>query len=213
MKNLSLILNIVLAVAVIVLYVLHFSSKPASGPGVSYDGAPASLFTAEGLTIAYVNSDSLLRNYEFFKEMEKKMEERQQKLNREYQNRAQGLQNEIENFQRTANNMTMSQARAIEEDLRRKQQNLMVYQESLAQELMQEENKINTELYDKVSDYLQDYGKNKGLQLVLTYQKGSGVLYANDSMNITQDVIKGLNDAYVREKSGGNVPVKTDTAQ
>jgi outer membrane protein len=212
-KNLSLILNIVLAIAVIILYVLHFSSKPAPGAAGSFDAAPTSLFTADGLTIAYINSDSLLQNYEFFKDMEKKMEERQQKLNREYQNRAQGLQNEIENFQRTANNMTMSQARAIEEDLRRKQQNLMVYQESLAQELMQEENKINTELYDKLSDYLKDYGKNKGLQLVLTYQKGSGVLYANDSMNITQDVIKGLNDAYLVEKSGGSVTAKPDTAR
>ncbi|MGF1635964.1 MAG: OmpH family outer membrane protein [Cyclobacteriaceae bacterium] len=212
MKNLSLILNGILAVAVIVLYILHFSGKE-SGQAVAQDGGQASLFSAEGLTIAYVNSDSLLQNYDFFKEMAKKMEARQEKLNKEYQNRAIGLQGEIENFQRSANNMTMTQAKAVEEDLRRKQQNLMAYQEGLAQELMAEEGKINAELYEKVSSYLSDYGKNKGLQLVLTYQKGSGVLYANDSMNITNDVIKGLNDQYIQEKSGDSAKpaAKSDT--
>lgn len=205
MKNLSIVLNIVLLIAVAVLYVLHFTGK--SGTAVGESGQASS--DPSGLSIAYVNSDSLLTNYDFFKDLEKKFMEKRDKLNAEYQNRAEGLQREIGNFQNTAGNMTISQARAVEEDLRKKQQNLMMYQEQLGQQLMQEEAGMNADLYDKVSGYLQEYGKNKNLQIVLTYTKGSGVLYANDSLDITKEVIVGLNEAYQEEKAA---TTKTSTA-
>ncbi len=204
MKNLSIVLNIILLIAVAVLYFLHFTGKPAgtSAEAEHVSSAPS------GLAIAYVNSDSLLTNYDFFKELEKKFMARREKMNAEYQNRAEGLQREIGNFQSTAGNMTISQARAVEEDLRKKQQNLMMYQEQLGQQLMQEETGMNAELYDKVSGYLQEYGKNKNLQIVLTYTKGSGVLYANDSLDITKEVIVGLNEAYQKEVSASKTADK-----
>lgn len=195
-KNLSIVLNVILAVAVAVLYVLHFTGTSDSAEVSEAAGSQ----TPSDLSIAYVNSDSLLSNYDYFKELEKKFMDKTEKLNVEYQNRAEGLQREISNFQSTAGNMTISQARAVEEDLRKKQQNLMMYQEQLGQQLRQEESVMNTDLYDKVSDYLQEYGKNKNLQIVLTYTKGSGVLYANEGLDITQEVMTGLNEAYKAEK-------------
>lgn len=201
-NNLSIVLNVVLAVAVVVLYVLHFSGKStASEGGTSASGA----MNPSNLSIAYVNSDSLLKNYDFFKDLEKKLLDKRDKLNLEYQNRAEGLQREIGNFQSTAGNMTISQAKAVEEDLRKKQQNLMMYQEQLGQQLMGEESKMNAQLYDKVADYLRVYGTDKNLQLVLTYTKGSGVLYANDSLDITKHIILGLNEDYKKELDGGAV--------
>ncbi len=195
-NNISIALNIVLLVAVVVLYILHFNSK-----STNESTASNSMVSPENLSIAYVNSDSLLKNYNFFKDLEKKLIGKREKLNIEYQNRAEGLQKEIANFQSTAGNMTISQAKAVEEDLRKKQQNLMMYQEQLGQQLRQEEGIMNAELYDKVADYLRVYGMDKNLQLVLTYTKGSGVLYANDSLDITDNIIVGLNDAYKNNDS------------
>ena len=194
MKNLSLILNAVLLVAVIVLYFLHFSAGNDQQP-------PASANTAAPIPvqIAYINSDTLLKNYEFSKKAADDLENKKDELQAEYENRARGLQTEIENFQRNAQNMTIAQARAVEEDLTKKQQNLLRYQETLTQTLVQQEARISNELYDKVAQYLRDYGLANNYQLVLTYQKGSGVLYANDSLNITQEVVKGLNQAYADE--------------
>jgi outer membrane protein len=208
-NNLSIVLNVVLAVAVIVLYILHFSGKSGSGEtGSSVSGS----VNPKNLAIAYVNSDSLLKNYDFFKELEKQLITKRDKLNSEYQNRAEGLQREIANFQSTAGNMTISQAKAVEEDLRKKQQNLMMYQDQLSQQLMGEEAKLNSQLYDKVSEFLGEYGRNKNLQIVLTYTKGSGVLYANDSLDITKQIIVGLNDAYNVEQKGG-VTSKSDSTK
>jgi len=212
MKNFSLALNVILLIAVIVLYILHFSSKGTSDTKI----ASIDSFDVANLSIAYINSDSLLNKYEFFLEKKDELETKGKSAQDKLQGRASGLQQEIAEFQRTAANMTINQARAIEENLQKKQQNLMAYEQSLSQELMQEEAKINEELYSRVSEFLKEYGRDKNLQLVLTYQKGSGVLYANDSMNITSDVIVGLNEKYKSEKAPAseNKPkVETDTTK
>ena len=77
----------------------------------------------------------------------------------------------------------------------------MQYQQTLSQNLAGEEAKMNEELYNRVSEYLQEYGKTHNYQLVLTYQRGSGVLFANDSLNITQNIISGLNNAYAQQQA------------
>ncbi len=199
MKNLSIILNVVLLIAVAYLYVAHFSDssveiKP-SEPGV--ENAEA----FQNVSIAYINSDSLLANYDLMNEIEEKLSEKQQKFEKEYQNRAQGLQQEISDFQRTAANLTRAQGQALEESLMQKQQNLVRYQENLTMQLRQEEAKLNEELYEKVSAYLKEYGKQYDLQLVLTYSRGSGVLYANEGLDISKEVIKGLNEAYANNET------------
>lgn len=193
MKNLSLILNGVLAIAVIYLYVLHFngSTKPSAAGTAS-----TTSFDGPIPKIAYVNSDTLLANYDYFKDKQAALEKKATQLQSEYENRAKGLQSEISTFQRTAGQMTINQAKAAEEDLRKKQQNLMQYQQNLSSQLMQEESKVNEELYQNVSEYLKELGKNKDFEVVLTYTKGSGVLYADDSLDITQQVLADLNERY-----------------
>jgi len=197
MKNLSLILNIVLLVAVSVLFYLHFSN-----------GKPAAVETASGSTlpadvrIAYINSDSVLKNYEYLKVNRDKLEAKTKKLEQEYRNRASGLQSEFNAYQRNVSTMTLGQVRAVEEDLQKKQQNLQMYQQSLTQQLMEEEAKLNKELYDRVTAFLKEYGQEKGLHVVLKYDPTSDVLFGVPALDISQDVINGLNDRYKSEGAG-----------
>jgi outer membrane protein len=202
MKNLSLILNAVLLVAVGVLFYLHFSSgKPSTA---STEGA------APGeLQIAYINSDSVLKNYDYLKVNRVQLEEKTKQMDQDYRNRAMGLQNEIAAYQRNVSSMTLGQVRATEEDLGKKQQNLQLFQQSLSQQLMDEEAKLNKELYDRITVFLKKYGSEKGLQIVLKFDPTSDVLFAGESLDISQDVITGLNAAYQAEKSGA--VVKGDT--
>ena len=194
MKNLSLLLNVVLFIAVAILYFLHFSSDDKTAETV----APSNAGVADKsrLKIAYVNSDSLISNFDFFIEKSEELEEERSKSETDLENRARGIEKQVSDFQRTRGNMTINQARAIEEDLYKKQQNLLQYRENLAQQLMKKESEVNNELYDKVSSYLKDYGSKHQMQIVLSYTRNSGVLYANDSLDITQIVITGLNDSY-----------------
>jgi len=196
MKNLSLILNIVLLVAVAFLYVLHFSSEKVESKSSSSDTS------AFDLKVAYINSDSVLKHYDYLKVNRDQLEAKTKKMDQDLRNRTTGLQNEISAYQRNVSAMTLGQARAAEEDLGKKQQNLQLYQQSLQQQLLQEEARLNKELYDRITRYLKGYGQEKGLQVVLKFDPSSDVLYGGEGLDITSDVIKGLNDAYKVEKKG-----------
>ena len=76
MKNLSLVLNAVLIVVVGVLYYLHFSGRPKSTPA-------GSTALPGDMKIAYINSDSVLKNYEYFKVTGEKLESKRKKLDQD----------------------------------------------------------------------------------------------------------------------------------
>lgn len=204
MRNVSLVLNIVLVAAVGVLFYLHFADKQVEAKvEAAIENAPKSK-----ALIAYINSDSLLSKYEFSKEIQEKLKSMEAKYETEFANRAKGLEKEITTFQQNAQSMTISQARAQEEDLMRKRNNLMQYQENLTQKLMQEQATLNEELYDSVSAFLKEYGRKENLDVVLTYTKGSGVLYASDSLDITNAVIAGLNEKHKVNSTAKETEIK-----
>ncbi len=195
-NNLSLILNIILFVAVAVLYYEEFVEDLFEEDDDNEQVEEADAGHAGQAAIAYVNTDSLLANYKYFEKVSNELEKKRSKLQREYTRRAEALQKQFEDYQRTMGNMTIGQARAVEEDLTRKRENLLKYQESVTQDLMRREAEITQELYQKVADFLQEYGKQQGLQIVLSYSPGSGVLFADEALDITDAVIAGLNEDF-----------------
>ena len=197
MKNISLALNAVLLVAVGVLYYFQFSGSKSGSPSESM-GAPSK--------IAFINSDTVLKYYEFTKVNVGKLEEKGKRIEQDLKNRAISLQGEIENYQRTRNSLTIGQAQAIEEDLGKKQQNFQMYQQSAAQQMDEDQNKMSLELYQKVTQFLDKYGKEKGLQFVLKFNPSSDLLFASDSLDISKSVIEGLNASYKNETA-----VKSDS--
>ncbi len=205
MKYLSLVLNVVLLVAVIILYVLHFS-----GAKVESTSSPSDTSNVN-LKFAYITSDSVLKHYEYLKVNRDQLEAKTKKMDQDLRNRTEGLRNEINAYQRNVSSMTLGQARATEEDLGKKQQNLQLYQQSLQQQLMQDEARLNKELYDRITVFLKKYGQERGLQVVLKFDPTSDVLFGSPGLDITDDVIKRLNDEYKLEKQGP--PSKADTTK
>ena len=200
MKNISLALNVVLLIAVAVLYYLHFKdSRPANAP---------QLTNASNTSIAYINSDSVLKYYEYTKVNRTKLEDKGKRLEQDLKNRAVSLQNEIESYQRSRGNLTIGQAQAIEEDLGKKQQNFQMYQQSVSQELMNDQDKMSRDLYEKITKFLKEYGQANGLKLVMKFDPSSDVLYAGDSLDISKQVIEGLNAKYKSDQS-----VKQDSSK
>ena len=152
----------------------------------------------------------MLKYYDYFKVNRDRLEAKGKRLDQDLKSRAQGLQNEIESYQRNASNLTIGQARTVEEDLGRKRQNLQLYQESLSQEMQVDQDKMTKDLYDRITSYLKKYGQERGLQVVLKFDASSDLLYAHDSLDISKDVIKGLNEIYKAEQA--LAPVKKDSA-
>jgi outer membrane protein len=151
--------------------------------------------------IVYVNSDSLLNNYEYFKELKTKFEGKSKKAEADLKDKGAAFQREVAAYQQSANGLSADQRAQTEQRLARKQQELQTYQQNAGAALQNEEAAENEKLYDKVADYLKTHAKDRGYKMVLTYSKGnSAILFADESLDVTKEVIKGLNEAYKSDK-------------
>jgi outer membrane protein len=192
------IFNIIIAIAVVVLYILHFTSKP-QGP-VFVNASDSTLMSMPAQGSAYVNGDSLLENYDYFKNAKKEFEAKTLRTEKEIEAKRSVLELEFTNYQKMASSMSPEQRARTEESLMRKEQDLRLFSENAAAKLQEDQNKFNEQLFDKVSKYLKEHTKEKSYKIVFNFTKGSGILYANDSLDITEEVLEGLNKQY-KEKS------------
>jgi len=150
--------------------------------------------------IVYINSDTLLENYEYFKEIRTRLEEKAQKAQADLQSRSTAFQREIADYQQKAPTMSAADRQTTEERLARKQDELARHQQNAGAAFAQEEADENEKLYKKITDYLKEHAKQKGYKLVLTYSTANpAVLYADESLEITQEVLTALNAAYEKE--------------
>lgn len=151
--------------------------------------------------IVYVNSDSLLENYEYFKEIRARLEEKAQKAQTDLQNRSTAFQREIADYQQKAPTMSAADRQSTEERLARKQDELARHQQNAGASFAQEEADENEKLYTKITEYLKEHAKENGYKFVLTYSTASpSILYADESLEITTEVLQALNAAYEKEK-------------
>lgn len=190
-KNASLILNVVLAIAVAVLYYLHFKDRQPETTAVVSKPAEA-----KGKEIVYVNVDSLLTRYDYFKDTQKVLESKRFQLENDLAAKGRNLQNKVAFFQQRAATMTQEQGRATEASLQKEQQDILAYRERAAQSLANEEASKNKELYDQIYDYLKKVNAGNKYQFVLGYTKGGGILFANPDADRTKVILDGLNKEY-----------------
>jgi len=95
------------------------------------------------------------------------------------------------------------QKAATEKKLAKKQQDLQVLGESTQKQLQDESADENTKLYDRIASYLKIYTQQKGYKIVLTYSKANpSMLYGDASLDVTKEVVVGLNEEYKKENPG-----------
>lgn len=208
-SNTSLIWNVLLTLAVITLFFLHFSSGKKGSDG----GLHADSISLAGRKIVFVQVDSLLNNYEYFKDVRKELENKRYQLDYELNKRGKSLEDEVAFFQQRAATMTMEQGRTVEEQLIKKQQDLVQYRDREATKLAQQEMEKNEELYNQIYEFIDQYNAENQYEFVLGYSRGGGILYANKNLDITDKLIKGLNEQYQQKqgKSSDKAESKKDT--
>ncbi len=192
MKNLPVYLSSIALVGVIVLFALHFSSpksnKTITAKAVENTGA-------SGLKIAYVDIDSFEANYDYLKTKRSDFERRQKSAEAELQRSAQQYQSTLQNLQQKAPTMTESEGKAAEQKLMQMQESLRLREQSLSETIGKDKEAFNKELQQELDSFLADYNENGAYDYILSYSKSlSLILFAKDEMNITADVIKGMNE-------------------
>ena len=196
MKN-NYVISGILAAALILLYVLHFTSKPNnSGDQVKFKYASGD---SVALPIAYVNVDSLLMNYNFAKDLNEALMRIEENSRASLTQKERQVQNAAQEFQRKLeNNAFLTQQRA-EEEQRRIQKMGDDYQrmaQQLSNELGLEQQKLNIQLSDSIRGALQDFNTNKNFEVILSNTASDNILLAHPKYDITDDVIVFLNKRY-----------------
>ena len=195
MNKTNFIIELILGVAVVALFVLHFTSKPTCDhPVVAADGS-----VAAELPIAYINLDSLLENYQFAIEANDQIMSKQEDARLKLNTRARNLQNKAAEFQRKLdNNAFLSRERAEQEAMKiqKEQQELQELEAKLSQDIAMELQDINLQLADSLTNYLKEYNADGRFQMILSNTGKDNILMAADALDITNDVIEGLNARY-----------------
>jgi outer membrane protein len=189
MKNLSIALNAVLIIAVAVLYVFHFSGdKEQTTKTIAGKGA-----------VVYVNTDSLLTNYNFATDLNEKFLKKQEDSRTDFNFKANKLEKEAVDFQKKLQNngfLTRARAEEAQRKLLAKRQNLEQLDRKLSGDLMAEQQANSKRLFDSVTNYLKIYNAKHNYSLILSTTKGGSVLLSQDGLDVTQDIIDGLNARY-----------------
>lgn len=192
-KNISLLLNGILLLAVAYLYYVQFSKKAGSEHSAAII-APVS--AGGGVRIAYVNVDTLDQKYEWLKQQRAAMEQRLDNIRKSLGGKKDALMKDMAAFQKKYESGTVPPAELEKEysALTQRQQKLSEEENRLSNQLAEEQQKTNNELMAKLEAQLKSLQSQIGYDYILSYSKGGGqVLLANDSLDITVQVLELLN--------------------
>lgn len=200
-KKSLLIFNVILLVAVLVLFALVLGNKECSKSHTSATTNDSTQYSQ--LPIAYINIDSLLTNYTFAKISNEALIKKQEDSRATVNAKARQLQKEMNDFNRKLeNNAFLSRERAekAQQSLVSKQKNLQETENRLAQQLMEEQQKMSEQLRDTINTYLKIFNKDNRYEMIISNTANDNILQAKSSYDITSEVIEALNKRYQKSK-------------
>ena len=198
MKKLSVILYVVLFLAVISLYFLHFtggkkdkkSDTPETVTGISSEG------------IAYINIDSVIFKFDMFLDRRNELMSKSKSAEAELNSKGSQYEKGAKDYQDKVSKglVTRATAAQMEQSLIQQQQELVNLRDQLQSNLMEEEQVMNRQIIDYITKYLSENKSVYNYQYILGKSFGSVVLYSDNSLDITQKVLDAINIKYKAEK-------------
>jgi outer membrane protein len=195
MKKVSIALFVVLFLAIAGLYILHFTGNKKSNSPVTAQGS-----TGQG--IAYVNIDSVIFKFDMFSDRRKELLEKQKSAEAELNSKGSQFEKGAKDYQEKVNKglVTRATAAQMEQALMQQQQELQNLRDNLQASLMEEEQVMNRQVLEYITKFLEEHKSEFNYQYILGKSFGSVVLYSDNSSDITQKVVDGINIKYKSEK-------------
>lgn len=200
------ILNIVLLIGLVVLYVLHFTGIGASfGPKDKVNPEAKAAFEGENgtLKIAYINTDTLMAKYQYAKDLEKQLQDFQAAKQKSLANQMQQLQKDYDAYiHGGADNMTLTQQQAKEKELQDRATRLQSLEGEYAQQIQEKTLAESEKMTNAVYNFIREYNaQNQQFDIILARSfSSSPILYGNEDMDITDEIVEKLNEEYATVK-------------
>jgi outer membrane protein len=194
----------VLLVGLILLYIFHLTGIGAKSPNKVNPNASMPVIAEDGqLKIAFVDSDSLLAKYDYARDLEAELNAFKESQEKSYQQQMTKFQSDYQNYLKTGENMTLSQQQATEAELKQRSEKLSTLEAELTQKVLQKQMDANIELLNRIFAFVREYNAdNQQFDIILRKTfNDSPTLYMNPAMDITNEIIDGLNKEYKTVKS------------
>jgi outer membrane protein len=201
MKSLQSILLWIVAAAVAVLYVLHFSDKKpkqtASGP-VKKDSADA---VTQHIKVAYIDLDTIQKYYEYFKLKNDDIEREKTRFDNQIQAELNKLERDRVEFLKKGQAITQVEAERFQQEYQTRYQQIGQRQQTLQGQHLENQAKAIDDIQKRINEYLKEYNQAGKYNFIFSTQEGNPTLYYKDTaFNITPEVLKGLNEKYKQSK-------------
>ena len=173
------------------------NNQPKQNDTVASKNETTTTPASDNQKVAYVEIDSIMSQYTYWKDVTKIIKAKEANIQRTLAGKQKAIQAAAANFQQNvqANKYTQVQAQQIQASIQKQAQDADALQQRLGAEYQNEVAKYNKALSDSVHNYLKEYNKDKKFAIILA-KSGDNILYADPAYNITDDVIKGMNQAY-----------------
>ena len=217
MNNKSIIItNAIMGIAIAILFILHFSNESPKSSVNEKQNTNSNLSIDENepenindlnnnistntkfsdLKIAFVNSDTLAKYYDFSKKLKADLLKKQSKAESQIKKKYANYQKLVSEYQQAAEIMGQNEAAQKAQTIAMLEQEIMQLEQTLSQNYANQELEASNKYVNETADYLQIIGANLGYDYILSYRVGGPMLFANSSLDITQDIIGYLNEEY-----------------
>ena len=157
--------------------------------------------TEVAMKTVYVNTDSLLSGYQFYKDAQKEFENKGYRLQVDLGQREKALQGELQAIQQRAQTMTQAELQGADMMLKKKGSELQQYSQQKQGFLQADQAKKMQELYANIREYVKKHNAENKFEFVLGYTTaGGGILFADPSADRTKQIVDGLNAEYAEIK-------------
>ena len=183
--------------------VLSLSSCNNTAPAANNDGEKPSV---AGGAIVYFDLDRVLNEYDMANDLRSVAETKINSINQEVNRRGTKLEKDSKAFQDKINKglMTQSVAEIQYKKLQDQQNSFQQYAAQKQQEIAEEQQVMMNQIADAIKTFIDEFNAEKGYAMILTTQGDilpAPVVAADPSLDITDEILEGLNAAYVKSKS------------
>lgn len=195
MKKLSIVLFVVLSLAIIGLYFLHFTGNKKSNTSGTATLAPVG-------GIAYINIDTVIFKFNMFLDRKNDLLSKQKSAEAELNSKGTQYEKSVKDYQEKVSKglVTRATATQLEQALTQQQQELVSLRDKLQSNLMEEEQVMNRQVLEYITKFLEENKSDYNYQFIFGKSFGSVVLYGDRGLDITKKVLDAINKKYQGEK-------------
>ncbi len=183
------------------------NNTPASDAGAANDSVAVRVPSNQ---VVYIDIDSLMQGYDMYLDLRGEYETKARKVEGDITSRGRGLEKDIMDFQNKVQKglVTTATAQNMQADLEKRQQAFMEHRERSIAQISEEERVMLNQIQYSITEYLKEFNADMRYGMIISTTAVGPILNADPMLDITKDVLAGLNKKYAADKAAAKPAAK-----